>query len=243
MLFFSDYNYIYLVAGILVPLIVMLTSSQYCAGNLIALIIILGGGIGFFYFDNPYSHLSGAFSVYLILFKVIRYGNDMTGNYIDRNVLFNSDMRFLNELLNSDWYENNKQKQSDEIDPEDLVNQQFYQSHVNTIIQTLVSNNLAEFHNSKYNSEVLLRLHAIGTIYTLPMPISKNEDGLISVGTQMILNVFGNIKSINQFDTLNVDNEQVFINSAKQLVQRSENEFGKVSHEEVERIKTAENNS
>jgi hypothetical protein len=75
------------------------------------------------------------------------------------------------------------------------------------------------------------------------MPISKNEDGLISVGTQMILNVFGNIKSINQFDTLNVDNEQVFINSAKQLVQRSENEFGKVSHEEVERIKTAENNS
>ena len=71
-LFFDDYNYIYLVAGILVPLIVMLTSSQYCSGNLVALIIIVGGGIGFLYFESPYSHLSGAFSVYFIQGNQIR---------------------------------------------------------------------------------------------------------------------------------------------------------------------------
>jgi len=237
--FFHNYNFIYLVAGVIVPIVVMFISSQYFAGNLFALVIITGGGVGYFYLDVPYNYLCGSLSAYLFLFRMIRYGNDMQGNYIDNNTISNSDMHFLNKLLNSDWYEQNKNKNGYEIDVDYLVQQPFYQTHVKKIIATLVSNNIKDFSDSKYSNEILIKLHATGTIHTLPKPISKNADGLISVGTQMLLNIFSNIKLINSESSLNIENDELNIYSAKHLVERSENEFSEVSNDEFEKLKNA----
>lgn len=240
-LFFQDYQFIYLFSAILIPIITMLISSQYCAGNLFALIVIGMGLLGYFYFDEPYGLVSGSVSAYMILFKLFRYGNELTGNYIDRYELKTHDHLFLNELLNSDWYQENKNKPPETVNKESLINQDFFQKHVGQIIQTLVMNKLEEFSESGYNKSNLFNLYSTGIIHTLPKPIVKTPEGIISTGTQMLLNVFANLNSINSMQSLDIENELLQILSANQLVERSANEYGIVTEEELDRIKTAKN--
>lgn len=238
-IFFQDYQFIYLIAGILSPIILLMMSSQYCAGNLFALIVIAAGLVGYIYLDEPYKLVSASVAAYIILFKIIRYGNELTGNYIEKNAVQNHDLLFLNQLLNSEWYQENKNKDPNSINPESLINQNFHQRHIGQIIQTLMINNMAEFSKSGYSKENLFKLHSTGIIHTLPRPISKNANGLISTGTQMLLNVFGNLESINNMPSSYIENEALHIFSTNQLVERSANEFGIVTDDEVNRIKNA----
>ena len=235
--FFKDYEYAYLLAGILLPIFMMLLSSQYCAGTFISLIMMILGVLGYYYLNDPYKLISLSFSIYMAMFKIMRIGNNLEGNYIDKDILKNNDLCYLHELLNSDWYQENKDISSYEIQTNSLINQEFHQEYVNNIINVLVQNNVKYFSESAYSKDTLLRIHAIGIIKTLPIPITKNADGVISVGTQLLLNIFSNLKTINYMKSIDITDDNFIISSARQLINNSLNEFGPVSINEIEEIK------
>lgn len=235
--FFKDYEYAYLLAGILLPIFMMLLSSQYCAGTFISLIMMILGVLGYYYLNDPYKLIALSFSIYMAMFKIMRIGNNLEGNYIDKDILKNNDLCYLHELLNSDWYQENKDISSYEIQTNSLINQEFHQEYVNNIINVLVQNNVKYFSESAYSKDTLLRIHAIGIIKTLPIPITKNADGVISVGTQLLLNIFSNLKTINYMKSIDITDDNFIISSARQLINNSLNEFGPVSINEIEEIK------
>jgi hypothetical protein len=235
--FFKDYEYAYLLAGILLPIFMMLLSSQYCAGTFISLIMMILGVLGYYYLNDPYKLIALSFSIYMAMFKIMRIVNNLEGNYIDKDILKNNDLCYLHELLNSDWYQENKDISSYEIQTNSLINQEFHQEYVNNIINVLVQNNVKYFSESVYSKDTLLRIHAIGIIKTLPIPISKNADGVISVGTQLLLNIFSNLKTINYMKSIDITDDNFIISSSRQLINNSLNEFGPVSINEIEEIK------
>lgn len=235
--FFQEYEYAYLLAGILLPIFMMLLSSQYCAGTFVSLIMMILGVLGYYYLNDPYKLISLSFSIYMAMFKIMRIGNNLEGNYIDKDILKNNDLCYLHELINSDWYQENKDISLYEIQTNSLINQEFHQEYVNNIINVLVKNNMKDFSESAYSKEILLRIHAIGTIQTLPIPVSKNADGIISTGTQLLINIFSNLKTINYMKSIDITDDNFIISSARQLINNSLNEFGHVSINEIEEIK------
>ncbi len=81
--FFKDYEYAYLLAGILLPIFMMLLSSQYCAGTFISLIMMILGVLGYYYLNDPYKLIALSFSIYMAMFKIMRIGNNLEGNFSD----------------------------------------------------------------------------------------------------------------------------------------------------------------
>ncbi len=75
--FFQDYDFIYLIAAIIFPLIMFLISSPYCLGTILTLTFIIAGLISPNYLDAPYNLTVLCFSIYLLLFKIWRYGEDL----------------------------------------------------------------------------------------------------------------------------------------------------------------------
>jgi hypothetical protein len=235
--FFQDYEYAYLLAGILLPIFMMLLSSQYCAGTFVSLIMMILGVLGYYYLNDPYKLIALSFSIYMVMFKIMRFGNNLKGNYIDKDILKNNDLCYLHDLLNSDWYQKNKDLASYEIQTNPLISQEFHQEYVNNIINVLVKNNMKDFSESAYSKEILLRIHAIGTIQTLPIPVSKNADGIISTGTQLLINIFSNLKTISNMKTIDIENDNFIISSAHKIISNSSYQFGPVSINEIEEIK------
>ena len=79
-------------------------------------------------------------------------------------------------------------------------------------------------------------MHAIGIIHSLPVPISKNADGLVSIGSQLLLNTFSYLKTINNMKTIDFENDVLIISSIKQIITNSSSQFGDVSDEELDAI-------
>ncbi len=235
--FFHNYEFIYLISGILLPILMIFLSSQYCAGTLAVSIVTILGILGYYYLNDPYKLIALSISIYMVMFKLIRLGNNLKGNYIDKDILMNNDLSYLHELLNSDWYQSNKDLTFREIPTYSLINQAFHKEYVNNIINVLVLNNMKDFSKSDYSKELLIRIHAIGIIHTLPIPISKNADGLVSTGTQLLINIFSNLKTINFMKTIDIEDYDVIVSSAHQLIRKSSNKFGTVSINEIEEIK------
>ena len=70
--FFSEYNYYFLIAGILFPIIAGFLSNQYCLTNTLMLFFIALGIGGYFYFEVPNNLFAGCAAVYIILWKIVR---------------------------------------------------------------------------------------------------------------------------------------------------------------------------
>ncbi len=235
--FFQNYEYIYLLSGILLPIFMIFLSSQYCANALLSLIIMILGILGYYYLHDPYRLIALSISIYMAMFKIMRFGNNLKGNYIDKDILKNNDLCYLHELLNSDWYQLNKDLVSYEIQTNSLINQEFHQEYVNNIVNVLVKRNMKDFSESAYSKDTLFRIHAIGMIQSLPIPVSKNADGIISTGTQLLINIFSNLKTINNMKTIDIENDNFIISSAHQIISNSLNQFGPVSINQIEEIK------
>jgi len=208
--FFRDFEFVYLICGTLIPLIAFAVSSQYFGGRNFFSLVLIGSVLGIYFLDYPYTYLFGSFLVYFLMIKFVRYSSGLTGDYISVQELSNLDNKFLSNFLNSSWYENEKNANPDELDVNNLINQHFYKESVNPIIDLFIQKYPAQFKNSSYTKEKLLRIHGLGTLHGLPIPIVKNEDGPVSVGTQLLLNIFGNIESINKFG-IHTDKEELHI--------------------------------
>lgn len=83
--FFINFNIIFLLSGTIVPLIAFTTSSQYFGGFIFATLLLIGSSFFTYYLNSPYNYLVGAFVAYYIMFKIIRYGFDLTGDYLSDN--------------------------------------------------------------------------------------------------------------------------------------------------------------
>jgi hypothetical protein len=235
-MFFQDDKLIYLLAGIILPIFMMFVSSQYFAGPSFVLIIITSGIFGFYYLGEPYKLVALSISIYMAMYKLVRYGNDLKGNYIYKDIIKNNDLCYLNELFNSDWFKENKDKNPYNIQLNSLINQKFHKEYIGNIINILVKNNIDEFSKSRYSKDILLKMHAIGIIHSLPVPISKNADGLVSIGSQLLLNTFSYLKTINNMKTIDFENDVLIISSIKQIITNSSSQFGDVSDEELDAI-------
>jgi hypothetical protein len=234
-MFFQDYDFTFLICGIVIPIISLLISSQYFAARIFTIIIVIGSIVGFYYVDSPYNYLPASLGIYLVLFKMIRLFSGLTGNYIDRKILIGQDFRFISELLNSDWFKNAKDKSPFELNIDELINQSFYKRSVIPIIDTLVDNNKTQFSSSSFSKEGLMKIHAIGTLHGLPLPVVKNPESITSTGTQLLLNIFGNIESINEFG-VKTNAENVYVNATYSLKENSKRALGEVTSEELKKI-------
>jgi hypothetical protein len=229
-IFFQNYDFVFLFCGVGIPIIALMISSQYFAGNSFTVSILIGSLIGVHYFNTPYNYLSGSLGAYFFLFKFIRWGSSLTGNYIDKGLLLGQDAKFISTVLNNEWF---KDKKPNEVTINDLLNQDFYNTSVTPIIEILILNNRTQFESSTYTKDKLLKIHAIGTMYGLPCPIIKTQEAFISTGTQLLLNIFANIKAINKSE-VNTDHDNVHIQSVDILKRNSKNQFGEVTQEDIE---------
>lgn len=230
--FFIEFEFIYLICGTLIPMIAFAVSSQYFGGRVFFCFVLIGSLAGIYFFDYPYTYLLGSFLVFYLLLKMIRYTSGLTGDYISVQELSNLDHKFLNNLFNSSWYENHKNADPDELDVNNLMNQHIYKESVVPIIDLFIQKYPAQFKNSSYTKEKLLRIHALGTLHGLSVPVVKNEDGPVSIGTQLLLNIFGNIESINKYG-VNTDKEELHIQSVYSLKRNSINSYGELSKDEL----------
>ena len=235
-LFFSNYNYIYLICGIVIPILLMAMASQYCLGNLLVLILFVSSTITIFVADHPSDHLFAAISIYTALIYLIRYGKNMTGNYIQKKELQVLDIKFTQELLNSEWFSLNAHKAGDISLVKELCAQKCYETHVNEILKYLFITYKSNYVKSRLTIQDLNEIHALAIISSLPKPIIKNKEGLVSTGTQMLLNVSNNLGKINVLK-LDISNRMSIVMSTADLVKNSTKEFGPVSDEQVEKIK------
>jgi len=233
--FITELDFIFLICGTLIPIIAFAVSSQYFFGRIFFSLVIIGSVIGIYFFDYPYNYLIGSFLFYYLTLKIIRYSSGLTGDYISVQELSNFDEKFLNNLFNSSWYENHKDANPDEIDVNNLINQHFYKESVIPIINLFIQKYPTQFKASSYTKEKLLRIHALGTLHGLSVPIVKNEDGPVSIGTQLLLNLFGNIESINKYG-VNTDKEELHIQSVYNLKRNSINSYGELSKDELNKF-------
>lgn len=230
--FFIEFEFVYLICGTLIPIIAFPISSQYFGGRIFFIFVLIVSVIGIYIFDYPYTYLFGSFLIYYLMLKIIRYSSGLTGDYISVKELSNLDKIFLIKLLNSSWYENQKDFHSDNLDVNNLINQSFFQDSVNPIIELFIHKYPDHFKNGSYTNEKLLKIHALGTLHGLPIPIVKNEEGPVSIGTQLLLNIFENIESINRYDA-NTDKEELHIQSVYNLKRNSINLHGELSENEL----------
>ena len=232
--FFQDYNYKFLAAGIFLPILALFLSSQYCFSNTLMLILILLGVIGYFYLENPNNIFAGCTSLFIILVKIFRSINNFTGNYLDINDVKSFDFKFIKSLIISEWYENNKNNNKiDELSINLLINQSFYKENVTPIIGILIANNVENHLNSNFSKESLLKIHAIAVLSCLPNPIIKNKEGLRSVGTQLLFNIFANLKNLNVIPNHNPDNIELNAFTASQILNNSRDEYGELTQMEL----------
>lgn len=246
--FFLQYDSKFLVAAILFPVITYFLSSSYFAEPIVGLGVIGVGLAGYNYLDAYFGFLSLTFVIYFILFEVIRVSHSLTSGEYEKEEIKKADAKFMKELLRSEWFEKFKHDQTKKdstneysIDlVEDLVNQNFYKSQINVITDTLYRIDPPGFIKSRLSKEGLMNIHAIATIHSLPMPIVKNEEGLVSVGTQMLINVHLKLKEISSMDTTDIFNELSIASGAAEMVKRSKAKHDQVADDHLELLlKTA----
>ncbi|MEX0662943.1 MAG: hypothetical protein WEA58_02175 [Balneolaceae bacterium] len=230
--FFIEFEFVYLICGTLIPIIAFAVSSQYFGGGIFFSFVLIVSVLGIYFFDYPFTYLFGSFLVYYLMLKIIRCSSGLTGDYLSVRELSNLDNKFLNNFLNSSWYESHKDANPDDLDVNNLINQSFYKESVNPIIDLFIQKYPYYFNNSSYTKVKLLRIHGLGTLHGLPVPIVKNEDGPVSLATQLLLNIFGNIESINKYG-VNTDKEELHIQSVYNLKRNSINSYGELSKDEL----------
>lgn len=232
-MFFQDYNYSFLIAALLLPLIVLFTTTKYCLGVIGNLIFLVLGIIGYFYLEGANSLISACLAGFAIIGFGVRYGIDFRFKQGAILLIQEKDRELLQWLFLSNWYSENRTLAPDEITPESLIKEPGYNEFLTPIIEAFVTNNFAAYQKSGFSAKDLVRLHAVGIIYTLPIPVSKNPEGIISTGTQLLLNVFTNIEMLSKHPSLGINNDFRNGMTAQQLVQRSKEIYGPVSETEL----------
>ncbi|MBK8390736.1 MAG: hypothetical protein IPL23_16255 [Saprospiraceae bacterium] len=195
--------------------------------NKYANVIFIALGIGgYFYFEVPNNLFAGCAAVYIILWKIVWNGDNLTGNYTNLKDFKAYDSKFSKALLNSEWYEQNKDNYLiNEITINALLKQNFYEEYVIPMVKNLISNNFDDFSKGKITLENLLKLHATGIIHSMPNPLIKNKDGIISVGGQLIVNAFASLKTLNTLPGSLPEDYKLNINTTSLLIEKSYERF------------------
>lgn len=76
-LFFGNYEFIYLICALIIPLVMMFLTSPFFAGYVFGSIVIIASALIYYQSEGSIKILALAFGLYYIMFKAIRYGNGL----------------------------------------------------------------------------------------------------------------------------------------------------------------------
>lgn len=235
-LFFQDYNWLFLLTAILAPILLMFLTSPYYKTNIITMILIGVFGYGAYIMSYSVSFLALSCLIYTILFKLVRiFGNLNSQDYFDHysRLQRGSDLIILGQLINSTTlfeYEDGSKVNYEDF--KTLFEVQGHSKYVRELVDSLIETYAKDFYNTDLTKEKLQELYIFAIYYSYPNIAVKNKDGILSVGTQYILNILNNLDLYNAIEGEKFEEDRT-IKAIQKMIYNSEKIHGQINEEDI----------
>jgi hypothetical protein len=214
----------------------MFLTSPYYKTNIITLILIGIFGYGAYSMSYPLSFLALSCLIYTILFKLVRiFGNLNSQDYFDHysRLQRGSDLIILGQLINSATlfeYEDGSKVNYEGF--KTLFEVQGHSKYVRELVDSLIETYAKDFYNTDLTKEKLQELYIFAIYYSYPNIAVKNQDGILSVGSQYILNILNNLDLYNAIEGEKFEEDRT-IKAIQKMIYNSENVHGRITEEDI----------